>query len=1043
MPRKSLLILAVLFLFCVGSLSLSAQTITATLEGRVTDSAGAVLPDANVTAVNEETGLARSVVTSGVGEYRLGLLPVGEYTVSAEKTGFRRESKKITLLIAQTVNLDFTLQVGEVAEEVVVEAGTALLDPTRSSVSSVIIEKQIESLPVNGRQFIDFTLLAPGVQIGETTSGSTDVIVEPVTKLAFGGQNIHYNFVAIDGADNMSTASGIHKTTPSQEAVQEFQVINTQYNTEFGRSSAGIVNIVTKSGTNDLHGSAYWFFENNALNARSILASPDANTCTVPGDLSSGGCGFLDLLQQNQFGFTLGGPIAKDRAFFFVNYEGQRRAESPFYNTALSQNINTINAAKISFGLPPENLNVVRDSNTDSVLAKIDYSLSKAHLLTGRYFFNDGRYTNFSPLNDGFDAPSTFRNDLFRDQSLLVSLTSTFSPTVLNVLRGQFARRSFNYPAITTQPHLEVSNTFTTGVNRGNPDVYRESRFELVDNVTLTRGPHTISLGGNFNVVRTFESFPLFSPFEASFSSVNDYVSGNPSVIFWETFPPGTAGFYTATGVDPSFFLLNGFPEEVRQQASTEVNHYYNGLFINDKWNTTSNLTLNFGIRYEWENWPKEWIDNDLNNFDPRFGFAYRVGTKANLVLRGGVGIFHGTIPSNLLLCQEPSCGGSGPFPGRENVEDALNARTGLFAFASIPSQLQAAFNNFITTGSYPTVTLPGVDFLGQAVIVRFAQKHQAPYAIQMSFGLEFEPVKDVAVSVGYLRVKGIHLGSFFDVNQPDPNPAFTLLAHDSSGNVGLKPRFYALCFNPPECTAAVPGVLDFTTPTAVYFEADSRWRSVYDGLLVNANKRFSNHYSFGISYTWSKTIDDGPNPSFVLIPQDASHIDQERALSADHVAHRFVANSILSGPRDVNPVIDDWDFSFIFTGRSAHYFTIFAGYDANGNVFGVNDRVGIEPRNTFKGDQLWSFDTRVTRNFPMGESKNLQFIFEAFNLFNTLNVRFFNTVYGAGDFCPVGGPGFCGTGPFFAMGSPNSSFATPRAINNPRQIQFALKFTF
>src|SRR6266566_3732606 len=178
------------------------------------------------------------------------LLLAGEYTVTAEKGGFSRQSKRVTLQIGQIASLDFSLAVGAVQEQVIVEASAEVLEPTRTQVSTGINSNQILNLPVNGRQFIDFVLLAPGVSIGDTTSGSTDVIVEPVTKISFASQNIHYNFVAIDGADNISTASGIQKTTPSQEAVQEFRVINAEYSAMFGRAVGGIVNIITKSGTN-------------------------------------------------------------------------------------------------------------------------------------------------------------------------------------------------------------------------------------------------------------------------------------------------------------------------------------------------------------------------------------------------------------------------------------------------------------------------------------------------------------------------------------------------------------------------------------------------------------------------------------------------------------------------------------------------------------------------------------------------------------------------------------------------------------------------
>jgi len=226
LASRATLALLVVFLLTVPVFS---QEVTATLEGRVMDATGAVLPKTTVTAVNANTGITRSAVTGASGDYQIALLPVGQYTVTAVAAGFKKQAKNVVLQIGSNPSVDFSLPVGEVAQQVEVQELSEEVEPTRSSVSSVIEQGQIQSLPVNGRQFIDFVLLAPGITVGDTTSGSTDVIIEPVTKLSFAGQNIHYNFVAIDGADNMSSASGIQKTTPSQEAVREFRVINTSY----------------------------------------------------------------------------------------------------------------------------------------------------------------------------------------------------------------------------------------------------------------------------------------------------------------------------------------------------------------------------------------------------------------------------------------------------------------------------------------------------------------------------------------------------------------------------------------------------------------------------------------------------------------------------------------------------------------------------------------------------------------------------------------------------------------------------------------------
>src|SRR5437667_6760894 len=313
--------LAVLLVVFLTASSLSAQVVTVTIQGRVYDTTGAAISQANVSVTNPATGFSRSATASATGDYQISALPVGDYTVTAEKSGFQKQAKRVHLDIGASGNVDFNLAPGQVVTEVTVQDVGEVVEPTRTMVSSVIDEQKIDNLPVNGRQFIDFALLAPGITVGDTTSGSTDVIIEPVTKLSFAGQNIHFNFIAIDGADNISTASGVQKTTPSQEAVREFLVINNTYSVEAGRAVGGIVNIVTKSGTNDLHGSLYEYFRNDAMDATSILAAPH-----------------LNKLRQNQFGFTLGGPLRKDRTFFFGNYEGQRRRENPFYNSVILQN---------------------------------------------------------------------------------------------------------------------------------------------------------------------------------------------------------------------------------------------------------------------------------------------------------------------------------------------------------------------------------------------------------------------------------------------------------------------------------------------------------------------------------------------------------------------------------------------------------------------------------------------------------------------------------------------------------------------------------
>ncbi|MGH9700414.1 MAG: carboxypeptidase regulatory-like domain-containing protein, partial [Candidatus Acidiferrales bacterium] len=356
----SVSVFSIFLLLCALAPVLRGQAVNATLSGKITDASGASIAKADVAISNTATGFSRSAQSSDTGDYTIAGLPAGDYTVSVDFTGFGKQEKTITLQVGESASLNFALTPGTLQEKVEVSATAQLQEPTRTAVSSVITPAQISDLPVNGREFIDFALLSPGVTIGNTTSGSTDVIVEPVTKLSFAGQNIHFNFIAVDGADDISTASGIQRGTPPQESVQEFRVINTDYTTEFGRATAGIVNIITRSGTNTLHGSLYEYFRNDVLDAKSILSAPGFN-----------------VLRQNQFGAAVGGPIQKDKVFFFANYEAQRRAESPTYNSVVLNNIAAINNVKTTvFGLPAENLGVLRTGNTDNGFARLDDILS-------------------------------------------------------------------------------------------------------------------------------------------------------------------------------------------------------------------------------------------------------------------------------------------------------------------------------------------------------------------------------------------------------------------------------------------------------------------------------------------------------------------------------------------------------------------------------------------------------------------------------------------------------------------------------------------
>ncbi|MGB6496801.1 MAG: carboxypeptidase regulatory-like domain-containing protein, partial [Candidatus Acidiferrum sp.] len=428
---------------------------SAQLNGTVRDASGGSVAKASITLRDVGTNRTYTAATNDNGLYVIPNLPPGTYELTTEATGFAKSTQTgIVLTVGQVATIDVNLSVAQTAEKIVVTTETPPVEPTRTEVSQVIDTRQIQNLPISGRLFTDFALLTPGVATGRTSLQSTITEFE-VTRISFGGMRDLSNSVTVDGADTINSATGSQRATPSQEAVSEFRVVNNGFGAEYGRALGGIVNIVTKSGTNDLHGSAYDYFQNNDTDARSLLQpAPQA-----------------DDLRQNQFGATLGGPIKKDQTFFFANYEGQRRAESPTYPTtlvgpvSLSNGVQTtelalINEAKEALGLPPENLNILTTKNTDNGLIKLDHQLSKNNRLSLRYNIFDARELNLlvgdTLDGGGVGAPSSGHNAFIRDQDLVGIINSQVAPNIVNTALVQYGRRHYNFPGVSGQPNLDI-----------------------------------------------------------------------------------------------------------------------------------------------------------------------------------------------------------------------------------------------------------------------------------------------------------------------------------------------------------------------------------------------------------------------------------------------------------------------------------------------------------------------------------------------------------------------------------------------------------
>jgi hypothetical protein len=421
----------------------------ARLNGTVLDSSGRTVLGAPVTAKNVDTNTTFTATTSSDGFYVIPNLQPGKYEVSASSTGFSKTTETgIVLMVGQTATINLTLKVAAAGETVVVTGEAPIIEPTKTEISQVIATQQIQALPISGRLFTDFALLTPSVAKSRTSLGTTFTEFE-VTQISFGGMRSFSNEITVDGADFVNTISGVQRATPPQDSVQEFRVVNNSFGAEYGRALGGIVNIVTKSGTNSFHGSAYDYLQNSATDARSLLQ---------PAPLPH-------ALRQNQFGGTLGGPIRKDKMFFFLNYEGRRSGQSPTYAPDLFSNIANIDQSKAYLGLSPEGCNlppaqctlsptqylqsVLKTVNNDYGFARFDYQINTNNRLALRNVIEDARDTGELIGNTedggGIGSPSGARNLFIRDQSVVATENAVLKPNLVNTVLGQYARRHYNF----------------------------------------------------------------------------------------------------------------------------------------------------------------------------------------------------------------------------------------------------------------------------------------------------------------------------------------------------------------------------------------------------------------------------------------------------------------------------------------------------------------------------------------------------------------------------------------------------------------------
>ncbi|MGA8223333.1 MAG: TonB-dependent receptor [Candidatus Acidiferrales bacterium] len=1135
-----LALLAILMLFgSAGSAWAQAGASAAQLNGTVLDESGGAVNKASITLREMDTNHLYTGATNDSGYYAVPNVTPGRYELKVTYSGFATYTRTgIVLTVGQLATINITLKVQARGEQVVVTTETPVIEPSRTEISQVIDTQQIASLPISGRLFTDFALLTPGVATGRTSLQSTITEFE-VTRVSFGGMRDLSNLVTVDGADNINTATGSQRSTPPQESVAEFRVVNSSFGAEYGRALGGIVNIVTKSGGNDLHGSVYDYLQNNATDARSLLQP--AATATAPAAAY--------VLRQNQFGGTLGGAIQKDKTFFFMNYEGQRRGESPTYPTTLTEAVNVfsntapfaptvattnlalINQAKAALGIAPENINILKTKDNDYGIIKVDHQFNANNRLSVRYNVEDGRDLNQlvgSTLDGGgIGGPSSGHDVFLRDQSLVGILNTDLAPNLVNSVLVQYARRHYNFPGVTGQPNLDIPNTLLFGHNFGVLDAIYESRAQFSDSLAWVKGNHVAKFGFDYNYVNNFVIWPGFTPMRIVLPGINclvdfanfvnptaavpsapadgpcpvanppffpaqpgpnltnDPLSGVP-IVFWGapvgSGPPGVAPLAPNQLPTPPPIPTNWknayLPSETANFSET-LDHAYYGFYAQDQWRLTHNLTVNYGLRYDFETGLSKQINPHYNGVQPRVGLAWSPDSKT--VIRTGFGIFDDRYNLSFLFITQPQRPTNPPGElvngirkGADTATWVLNQLTpgplaGPPTFL-LPSQ---AASNLVTTGQVPAQFIggpcPPSCTAGDGLV---DHKSKIPYSEQANLEIDREIGHGFAISAGYMFVAAHHLVRAENLNVCPPfgAPAGTTVPEVSPGTPQCSP--------PPPPPAGWPagkayfgapgttGGPAFSDAGLLYF-TDNSGNSVYHGVTLQAIERWGKYFSLNANYTFSHTIDDGTFTTFVSTPQDLYDRGLERANSNQDIRQRFITNFTATAPKD--SLLRNFESSNIVTLQSGRPFTMFVGFDSNGDSNPVTDRVGTLGRNTYYGDHLYSWDTRLSRYFQIRERLRLDLIVDAFNFLNRPNVDEVTSVYGAAVICGgtaiprnykdraslqtqaqalafatgMGGPTCPSLTPVPSPPVPNGLFGTPRTMLNPRQFQFAAKFSF